>query len=144
MILGFSETCDLRNLLLHLQMLYFSVGYYTSQQDVSTWRAGTQSLTTTSSIHKIQEMFNKYWLSKFHLAKIGQKPPIRASGNKSGSFFQGIFQARVLKWVTISFSRGSSQPMYHHSRNPLFSSFPFLCFAKDLSPLIEQEIQEHN
>ena len=55
-------------------------------------------------------MFNKYWLSKFHLAKIGHKPPIRASGNKSGSFFQGIFQARVLKWVTISFSRGSSQP----------------------------------
>ena len=28
-------------------------------------------------------MFNKYWLSKFHLAKTGQKPPIRASGNKS-------------------------------------------------------------
>ena len=28
-----------------------------------------------------------------------------------GSSIHGIFQARVLKWVAISFSRGSSQPM---------------------------------
>ena len=27
-----------------------------------------------------------------------------------GSFVHGIFQARVLEWVAISFSRGSSQP----------------------------------
>ena len=27
-----------------------------------------------------------------------------------GSFLHGIFQARVLEWVAISFSRGSSQP----------------------------------
>ena len=27
-----------------------------------------------------------------------------------GSSVHGIFQARVLKWVAISFSRGSSQP----------------------------------
>ena len=27
-----------------------------------------------------------------------------------GSSFHGIFQARVLEWVAISFSRGSSQP----------------------------------
>ena len=29
-----------------------------------------------------------------------------------GSFIHGIFQARVLEWGAISFSRGSSQPMY--------------------------------
>ena len=28
----------------------------------------------------------------------------------SGSSVHGIFQARVLEWVAISFSRGSSQP----------------------------------
>ena len=28
----------------------------------------------------------------------------------SGSSFHGIFQARVLEWIAISFSRGSSQP----------------------------------
>ena len=28
----------------------------------------------------------------------------------SGSFVHGIFQARILEWVAISFSRGSSQP----------------------------------
>ena len=27
-----------------------------------------------------------------------------------GSSVHGIFQARILKWVAISFSRGSSQP----------------------------------
>ena len=27
-----------------------------------------------------------------------------------GSFVQGIFRARILEWVAISFSRGSSQP----------------------------------
>ena len=27
-----------------------------------------------------------------------------------GSFLHGIFQARILEWVAISFSRGSSQP----------------------------------
>ena len=30
--------------------------------------------------------------------------------NLPGSSVHGIFQARVLEWVTISFSRGSSQP----------------------------------
>ena len=27
-----------------------------------------------------------------------------------GSFFRGIFQARIVEWVAISFSRGSSWP----------------------------------
>ena len=27
-----------------------------------------------------------------------------------GSFVHGILQARILEWVAISFSRGSSQP----------------------------------
>ena len=30
----------------------------------------------------------------------------------SGSSVHGIFQARILEWVTTSFSRGSSQPRY--------------------------------
>ena len=30
--------------------------------------------------------------------------------NPPGSSFQGLFQARILEWVAISFSRGSSQP----------------------------------
>ena len=30
--------------------------------------------------------------------------------NLPGSFVHGILQARVLEWVAISFSRGSSQP----------------------------------
>ena len=30
--------------------------------------------------------------------------------NPRGSSIRGIFQARILEWVAISFSRGSSQP----------------------------------
>ena len=30
--------------------------------------------------------------------------------SQPGSFVQGIFQAKVLEWIAISFSRGSSQP----------------------------------
>ena len=31
-------------------------------------------------------------------------------GSLSGSAVHGIFQARILEWAAISFSRGSSQP----------------------------------
>ena len=31
-------------------------------------------------------------------------------GSLPGSVVHGIFQARILEWATISFSRGSSQP----------------------------------
>ena len=54
-----------------------------------------------------------------------------------GSSVHGISRARLLKRVAISFSRGSSQPMYHHSRNPLFSPFSLPLFARDLPSLIE-------
>ena len=30
----------------------------------------------------------------------------------TGSFIHGIFQARILEWVAISFSRGSSRPRH--------------------------------
>ena len=29
-----------------------------------------------------------------------------------GSSVHGVFQARILEWIAISFSRGSSQPRY--------------------------------
>ena len=32
------------------------------------------------------------------------------TGNLPGSSVRGILQARILEWVAISFSRGSSQP----------------------------------
>ena len=34
-------------------------------------------------------------------------------GNQPGSSVHGIFQARILEWVAISYSRESSQPMAH-------------------------------
>ena len=56
----------------------------------------------TSKVHKELEVkvksLSHVWLSN----PMDYSPP--------GSPVHGIFQARVLKWVAISFSRGSSQP----------------------------------
>ena len=71
--------------------------------------------------------------------------------NLPGSSVHGIFQARVLEWVAISFSRGSSQPRDRtrvssiagrHFNNifklllasKLFQSCPTLCDPIDGSP----------
>ena len=47
-------------------------------------------------------------------------------GSLPGSSVHRIFQARVLEWVAISFSRGSSQPRDHtqvsHAADRLFTS----------------------
>ena len=62
------------------------------------------------SIRKLQKTFSD---EKGHMCSVAQSfltlcdlmdcsPP--------GSFVHGISQARILEWVTISFSRGSSQP----------------------------------
>ena len=40
-----------------------------------------------------------------------------------GTFVHGIFQARTLEWVAISFSRGSSQP----------SNLSYICIAGGFS-----------
>ena len=41
----------------------------------------------------------------------------------SGSFVHGIFQARILKWVAISFSRGSALPRDQTAPPTLASGF---------------------
>ena len=58
------------------------------------------------------------WLSVFHLGTVSVQSlspvwlcdPMDCS--PPGSSVHGIFQARVLKWVAISFCRGSSWPRY--------------------------------
>ena len=59
-----------------------------------------------------------------------------------GSYIHGIFQARILEWVTLSFSRGSSQPRHqtHVSsvscigRQILYHCHPILLGQKLFSP----------
>ena len=47
-------------------------------------------------------LFSRVWLFVVGLQRVDCSPP--------GFSTHGIFQARVLEWVTISFSRGSSRP----------------------------------
>ena len=55
-------------------------------------------------------MFFHYFLCACSVAQ--SSPTVCDPGDSSlpGSFIHGIFQARILQWVTISFCRGSSWP----------------------------------
>ena len=53
------------------------------------------------------------WQSEVKESEVAQSCPTLCDPmdcSLSGSSIQGIFQARVLEWIAISFSRGSSQP----------------------------------
>ena len=50
-----------------------------------------------------------FW-NKSEVAQLGPTLWDHMGCSLPGSFIHGIFQARVLEWIAISFSRGSSQP----------------------------------
>ena len=50
-------------------------------------------------------------------------------GSPPGSSVHGIFQARILEWVTISYSRGSLQP---RDRNCISCFFCFSCLCRQI------------
>ena len=63
----------------------------------------------------LQFLFNqKYFLSDGHgVSQVTQLCPTLSNPmdcSLPGSSVRGIFQARVLEWIAISFSRGSSRP----------------------------------
>ena len=58
----------------------------------------------------LQEPFKSVALKIALVAKLCQTLCHSMDCNPSGSSVYGILQARILEWVTISFSRGSSQP----------------------------------
>ena len=61
----------------------------------------------------INVLYNLKVLVLVRLSEVAQScPTLRESMNCSllGSFVHGIFQARILEWVAICFSRVSSQP----------------------------------
>jgi len=47
-----------------------------------------------------------------------------------GSFVQGVFQARILEWAAMPFSRGSSQP-----RDQTYISYIYLYWQAGSLPL---------
>ena len=48
-----------------------------------------------------------------------------------GSSVYGIFQARILEWVAISYSRGSSHPYVKEHQTTLFKTVYFILFLSD-------------
>ena len=62
-----------------------------------------------------------------------------------GSSLHGIFQARILEWVTISFSRGSSQPRNQTQVSCIAGrSFTLWATREALSPLATVILENHN
>ena len=93
-------------------------------------------LTTSSQVHPSQKNVCKYWLLlclfRAVLDAAGWLSPMlqssvcaelfsaaqsclysRVNCSSPGSSVPGIFQARILQWVAVSYSRGSSQPRDH-------------------------------
>ena len=64
-------------------------------------------------------------------------------GNPSGSPVHGILQARILEWVAISFSRGSSQPRSSTFQADTLLSEPpgLLCHLKMIQGKIHFALQ---
>ena len=63
-----------------------------------------------NKVHNSVVLSTKLWK---HSSEVAQSCPILCDPmdwSLPGSSIHGIFQARVLEWVAISFSRGSSQP----------------------------------
>ena len=76
--------------------------------------------STLNSNEKVTVMFNNYeWKQVILLLKVKSESEVAQScptlcdpmdWSLPGSSIRGIFQARTLEWVAISFSRGSSKP----------------------------------
>ena len=74
------------------------------------------------NVHKIEDKIVEVWggwgehilnITNNKYVLVAQSSPILwdpMEGNPPGSSLHGILQARILEWVTIPFSRGSSQP----------------------------------
>ena len=55
--------------------------------------------------------------------KMSTHPSTSPSCSRPGSSFHGILQARILEWVAIPFSRGSSQPRHQTQVSNIASRF---------------------
>ena len=105
-----------------LFQILFIIGYYKILSRVFpvlySW-----SLLIISSIHSNMYILipNSYFIPPRHLPFLISKIKMKVTKScltlcnpmhcsPPGSSVHGLFQARVLEWVAISFSRGSSQP----------------------------------
>ena len=71
---------------------------------------GTESDKVCEKNHERRVL---YMVKKESESEVAQSCPTLCDPmdcNLSGSSVHGIFQARVLEWIAISFSKGSSQP----------------------------------
>ena len=69
-----------------------------------------------SETQKLTQMFLKFtWSRIVHVCSVARLCPTLCDpkdSSRPGSSVHGIFQARILEWIAISFSRRSSQPKY--------------------------------
>ena len=89
---------------------------------ISFSRGSSRPRDRTRISHIGGRRFNLWATRKAHIAKLLQSCPTLCDpidGSPPRSSIHGIFQARILEWVTISSSRNSSQP-----RAPTHVSLP--------------------
>ena len=102
----------------HTPCISYQLCHLESPEHLHGWCYITQSPAPTenkliSCSPRIQENRNTYpiwvseWVKSLNRVRLFETP---MDCSLQGSSVHGIFQARILEWVAISFSRGSSQP----------------------------------
>ena len=82
--------------------------FRTSRRGTAAWRACSAVRRFPDDVKKNQTL-NILWKSKSEIAQSCPTLCDPMDGSLPGSAVHGIYQARILEWAAISFSRGSSQ-----------------------------------
>jgi len=78
-------------------------------RDRGTWWAAVHGVAQSQTrLKQLSSSSSSIVLSVSHAVVFNSSPPMDCSS--PGSSVHGILQARILEWVVIPFSRGSSQP----------------------------------
>ena len=91
------------------------LGFVTQNKDSCQGKKATLFLYTFFMVFVLKKVVFNDWriFSLMHGSIVSQSCPthcIPMNYSLPGSYLHGIFQARILEWVTIPFSRGSSPP----------------------------------
>ena len=81
-------------------------------KDISERMCNYFSSSTQSQVSKVESCCLTYALmrAQLHISRVWLWDPKDPSSHPTGSSVHGFLQARILEWVAISSSRGSSQP----------------------------------
>ena len=93
-----------------------------------------------------QHTLNNQWVESESESEVAQLCPTLCGPtdcSPSGSSVHGILQARILEWVAISFSRGSSRPRDRTQVSHIAGKYFNLWVTREVEEKLKREIKEY-